>query len=794
MASFTDNPELLSRFNPYVQQLPVETMVNVGQQKQQQYNEGVQKIQSQIDQIAGLDVVRDVDKQYLQTRLNDLGSNLKKVAAGDFSNYQLVNSVSGMASKIGKDPNVQNAVASAARYRKEVANMETAKKEGKSAIQNEWDFSNRANAWLSSSNLKQSFNESYTPFIDVDKKWMEVVKSLHPSLQEVDIAYELNPDGTPNFSKTLAAMQRVSKESVSSTQIENALRASLTPEELNQLSINGRYQFKDYSSVALAETSKRKYTSMISQNQEVIKNLEGLVSLSTSNTKIRKQALNTIKELENKNAALAQELNSEVDFILQNPDEAKAQIYKNGAITQFSQAHSWENKKENILSSPVKSQDNWEKNYAMDVAKLNMEKDKFDWTKYKDSFDMNLKALKQQEELSGSYSDAVSIYVGQSTHVKSPVIALKTDIQSLDVSAKQQKADFLKGNPDVSLDQLNNLIIDYKNGINVLGEDSKTMIPERWKSSFYNIVETENKKFRKESLYKQVEQEVRESDEFKKLEPSFWSNFAVELNSLGQPIILSTSERKARAAQNEFGDLLNKKLLEKTGVYTPYLTQIKTGKTESGDGQTAAKTNLDHLALMKVKEYEGGNLGIKGGAEMFKEEDIAAAREMLAGENRKDIMYQKLVQGDRTFLVMSDGTKEATIPIEDTELGFLPIDPNEPSASYKELYQTQAFNNGSTNPKRAPDMSYFQRYALPNTKLDVRADLEWDMGDTSRNYPVLMLNLGDNNWIDITVPKGLPRDSAVKLIKELTDSEIKQLFLANETVSKEDKEIIKNLK
>ena len=82
MASFTDN---IPTFNSYVQQLPVEAMVSVGQAKQQQYNEGIQKIQTNIDNVAGMDIVRDVDKEYLQSKLNQLGNDTRLFAAADFS-------------------------------------------------------------------------------------------------------------------------------------------------------------------------------------------------------------------------------------------------------------------------------------------------------------------------------------------------------------------------------------------------------------------------------------------------------------------------------------------------------------------------------------------------------------------------------------------------------------------------------------------------------------------------------------------------------------------------------------
>ena len=78
MASFTD---AIPQFNPYIQQLPVEAMVTVGMEKQQRYDQGLQRIQSQIDQVAGLDIYRPQDREYLQSKLNQLGSKLKTVAA-----------------------------------------------------------------------------------------------------------------------------------------------------------------------------------------------------------------------------------------------------------------------------------------------------------------------------------------------------------------------------------------------------------------------------------------------------------------------------------------------------------------------------------------------------------------------------------------------------------------------------------------------------------------------------------------------------------------------------------------
>ena len=81
MASYTDK---IPTFNPYVEQQPVDAMLKVGMYKQQKYEEGVKKIQTNIDNVAGLDIANEVQQKYLQSKLNALGNNLTFFAASDF--------------------------------------------------------------------------------------------------------------------------------------------------------------------------------------------------------------------------------------------------------------------------------------------------------------------------------------------------------------------------------------------------------------------------------------------------------------------------------------------------------------------------------------------------------------------------------------------------------------------------------------------------------------------------------------------------------------------------------------
>ena len=393
MASFTDNPNI--QFNPYISQLPVEAMVQVGMQKQQRYDEGVQKIQSQIDNIAGLDIVRDIDKQYLQTKLNELQTNLRTFAAGDFSNFQLVNSVSGMTNQLVKDKNVQNAVSSTAWYRKQAAEMEKAISEGKSSQSNVWDFNDKVSKWMRSNDINYQFRDRYTPYTDVNKKMFEALKALHPNLKETDIPYEKNPDGSLNYAKIAAAMQRVSKETITSGQIENAIRATLTPDDINQLSIDGRYRFREYDTPEkLSVYSTTKFKNQIEDIDKKLTVLNGMLNIASSSPKELDAAKRAIEELSLQKASLNNQLQEELEYIRTSPEEAKAYIYKNGTISQFANAFSWEKNSVQMLTNPVLQAQFEQRRLANDDARLAMAIESHSWEKSKKLLDEEESKLK----------------------------------------------------------------------------------------------------------------------------------------------------------------------------------------------------------------------------------------------------------------------------------------------------------------------------------------------------------------------------------------------------------------
>lgn len=369
MASYTD---ILPQFTPYTPQLPVEAMMKVGMAKQAQYQEGVQKIQGQIDKIAGLDILRDVDKQYLQSKLDELGNNLTSVAAGDFSNFQLVNSVAGMTGQITKDPFVRAAVTSTANDNKNKAFMEEQKKKGTLTPENEYKYlkqrSAYINAGLSDSNNKPIvFSEEYQPYFDVFKFAKETFDALKPDGFTFDQVYQLGADGKPLTTKTVGkngkvteslvyspAMIRMDKEGIFPEKVKATLSQIFAdPRVGQQLQITGEYDYRAHDSKDLIEAlTDQRQTLLSSYNDK-------LLSLNLQKN-LGKDVQSEIDDVQSSIAKTNETYDAYNKLAISNPDSIRGLLYKNDVNNRYTTMFGYVKSKEQALKNPY-----WETQFEM---------------------------------------------------------------------------------------------------------------------------------------------------------------------------------------------------------------------------------------------------------------------------------------------------------------------------------------------------------------------------------------------------------------------------------------------
>lgn len=396
MASFTDQ---ISQFNPYIQELPVEAMAQVGMAKQAQYNQGVQKVQNYIDRISGLEIIKPQHKQYLQSVMGELGNKLKTVAAGDFSNQQLVNSVAGMTGQIAKDPIVQNAVSSTNYIKKGYGEIEAARKAGKSNKDNEDYYDARVNSWMTNADLKTPFQGRYTEFTDVDKKLRGLAEELkkNPSSTSIDQPFVRNDKGETLYFKTVIDPTTKKKVSVSSTdpsqggekqldldmlkikvkgtpaqQLYDTFTDNLTSNDIEQLKINSWAKFKGADTKtfqdSILDTYKLKKDMLNEQITTLAVELQNPKLTSAQKTQ-GNAILKTLTDTYN-NGVLDTQMNKDLssldkDIKEMGLDEYKYKIYKDNHLTRLAQDLSFKTYEEERVANPAAQQELARQNFQL---------------------------------------------------------------------------------------------------------------------------------------------------------------------------------------------------------------------------------------------------------------------------------------------------------------------------------------------------------------------------------------------------------------------------------------------
>lgn len=338
MASFTD--ELIA-FNPYVPQIPVDDYVRVGMIKQQQYNEGVQKVQGYIDSVAGLDVVKPEQKEYLQQRIGQLQGEVSSIVQRDFSNQQIVNSVGNLTSKIASDPIIQNAVLSTHNYRAGLAKMKEFQDKGQSSPSNEYNFQKQVQSWLDDKDITSTFSGSYTPYTDYRKKLMDALdKQLgHPDEKLEDIPYvrengkvRLDKDGQPSIDY---AMMQKSYKGVSPERIKSIVEATMDEKDKQQMMMDGQYEYRGYDKNNMKQLTDQSYSYKLDQVNDAIKGLMiDRMGVANDPTKA-KEIDDKIEALKNKAQSFQEQYKQDIQIIDKNLEGYKGKLFADNWMDKF---------------------------------------------------------------------------------------------------------------------------------------------------------------------------------------------------------------------------------------------------------------------------------------------------------------------------------------------------------------------------------------------------------------------------------------------------------------------------
>lgn len=346
MATFTDNQPV--QFNKVKPLVDPEMYAGALAKKDSEYKEGVKKVQSYIDSVAGLPIMREQDKQYLQGLVNGISTRVNDMASGgtDWSDSKIVTSIQGHAATIYNDEKVQDAIASTAKVKSAMANAKASKEKGKDWSQaNQSYLENEISQWYANPIVGKSFNSDYIPYTDVQKYALELYRNARPDL---DIVEQPN-GGYLAYDKVQKSYKRLDPSEVKqqlSSLIGNESKFS------TQMTVNAWYKYNSYSPEDISNEVKRTYESGTRMLQKAIDD----ANLAKANTidEDRLKGLNDfIKENEKRIKDLEGEKGKLQSSVLNNPDLVKGMLYKEDWLNTMSHIIGYEEESLKTMGNPA---------------------------------------------------------------------------------------------------------------------------------------------------------------------------------------------------------------------------------------------------------------------------------------------------------------------------------------------------------------------------------------------------------------------------------------------------------
>lgn len=156
------------------------------QYKQNKIDANRQRLQTMYDQLSVVDVAKDADKDYVESRLQTAKSIANKYAALDLSSSNLTNQLISKLTDV-VDDNVKNAVLSTRRYRSEQAAWDKLKEDDpeKYSQLNRNYAMQGANSWLNDGKVGSEYKGGggVIEFVDLSEKIMDNLPELQKALK-----------------------------------------------------------------------------------------------------------------------------------------------------------------------------------------------------------------------------------------------------------------------------------------------------------------------------------------------------------------------------------------------------------------------------------------------------------------------------------------------------------------------------------------------------------------------------------------------------------------------------------
>jgi hypothetical protein len=223
-------------YSDYISPLPADELIRVGTIKQQLYNEGVAKVQNQIDTLDqyGFSIVKEEDKRYFSQEMDKFMKTINEGAAKtDFANMNSLKDLLSVGRPLETDPLIMNALKSSQEIQRRQKVLSSLDSKDRGAA-NDYYFMEDAYDYLNDGKVGSTLSsgKEYLPYIDVNAKIADKIKNIKDN-----VFTELSQ-------RNNGLLDIVTVEELTNAKVAEFVRNELDEKELMQLNMNARHSLK----------------------------------------------------------------------------------------------------------------------------------------------------------------------------------------------------------------------------------------------------------------------------------------------------------------------------------------------------------------------------------------------------------------------------------------------------------------------------------------------------------------------------------------------------------------------
>ncbi len=348
MASFIA-PNYIPEFNPHISTIPIDLYARVIGTKQEQYNQGLQRIQSYVQNVTGLEMDRESDQKYYQEKVGQLRSQIEGTLASDLSQQNVIMQAGSFASQLYNDKRVRNSVLSNIHKKDYVNQLSKAQEDGTYAPENA-DYGLQAiSAWENGDENATLGKLQYTPFDNYMPRLQKLMKDVHPDIK-IDQHSPLDSSGRPiPYTLIDGKVEAITDAKALATY---NMFFETDASARNQRGLTNRYfsrQISDESALGSLQMYNQEQNKSIDSQLDFYQSQK--VFYSKDNERLSQidkniQQLNTNKETLNSNYL------KDLEDFRSNPEAVKANIWDRQQRQQFVDSFAYKNESQKMVENP----------------------------------------------------------------------------------------------------------------------------------------------------------------------------------------------------------------------------------------------------------------------------------------------------------------------------------------------------------------------------------------------------------------------------------------------------------